>query len=84
MSIACGPTWETQPMITSSTAAGSMPVRETTLGEHVGAQVGRMHACEAAVATADRGPDGSDYVCLRHDDLHCRASPSTAHEVTSR
>ena len=27
MSMACGPSWDTQPMITSSTAAGSTPVR---------------------------------------------------------
>ncbi len=30
MSKVCGPIWETQPMITSSTAAGSTPVRSTS------------------------------------------------------
>ena len=30
MSSDCGPIWETQPMITSSTAAASMPVRATS------------------------------------------------------
>ena len=75
MSMDCGPIWETQPMMTSSTAAGSTPVRVISSRQHVRGQVGRVHRGQAAVAPADRGPHRANDVSLSHDVLqHVRGA----------
>ena len=54
MSIACGPACETQPMITSSTAAGSTPVRSISSVSTCAARSAGWTDGQAAVALADR------------------------------
>ena len=72
MSPACGPSVSQQPKITSSTAAGSMPVRAIERLQHVRAEVGRVHAREPSPALADGSPHRIDDVRLCH--LSSRAS----------
>ena len=56
MSKVCSPTWLTQPQITSSTTAGSIPVRSASALSTRRRQVGRMHPGQPAVALAYRCP----------------------------
>jgi hypothetical protein len=56
----CSPTWLTQPSSTSSTAAGSMPVRSTSASSTSAARSAGMPPGEAAVAAAGGGAEGGD------------------------
>ena len=62
----CSPIWLTQPTMTSSTAAGSIPLRSTSAFEHRGAKVGRMPFAQRAAALAARGADGLDDIGFGH------------------
>ena len=66
MSPACGPIWSRQPNTTSSTAAGSMPVRSTSCGDRVRSEVERVDLGEPAVASADGRAHRVDDVGLGH------------------
>ena len=56
----CSPAWVTQPPMTSSTSAGSMPARSITSSWTRTEDLGRLQAREPAVALADRRADGFD------------------------
>ena len=64
MSMDCGPTCETQPMMTSSTADGSAPVRVISSRQDLRGQVDRVDAGQPALPAADGSPHRSDDVCL--------------------
>ena len=59
---ACEPIVSQHPMMTSSTAPGSIPVRSIRALQDVAAEVGGVHAGERAAAPADRRADGVDDV----------------------
>ena len=69
MSPACGPMVSTQPKTTSSTAAGSMPVRSISCWSGKAPEVGRVHLAQAAAPLADRRANGVDDVGLGHGGL---------------
>ena len=60
MFIACSPTVMVQPMITSSTSAGSRSLRAMQGSQRLGGQIGGVPPREAAPAAAHRGADGVD------------------------
>ena len=57
---ACSPTWLTQPTITSSIAAGSMPVRSTSASSTAAPRSAGMPVLQRAVALAAGGAHGVD------------------------
>ena len=65
----CSPTWLTQPTMTSSIAAGSMPERADEGVEYLRAHVGRMPAAQRAAALAARGAQRFDDIGFGHGDL---------------
>ena len=73
--VACWPTWLTQPMITSSTWAGSAWLRRTSSSKHLGREIGRMPARELSAALAARRARGGDDVCLCHGYVSCSCIP---------
>ena len=62
MLTAWSPTWVTAPAMTSSTCAGSTPVRCDQFAQAVRQQVGGQHVVQraAGLALADGGADGAD------------------------
>ena len=69
MSSDCGPIWETHPMITSSTAAASTPVRSTSARSTCAPRSTGLSLASPPFRLPDRGPDRSDDVSLSHDTL---------------
>jgi len=63
---ACGPTASTQPKITSSTAAGSTPVRSIRVRSTCAPRSAGVYGGQPAAAPADRGADGVHQVSLSH------------------
>ena len=72
MSPACGPIVSTQPKTTSSTAAGSMPVRSTSAVSTCAPRSAGWTCDEPAAALADGRADGVDDVGLGHRQLSSR------------
>ncbi len=67
----CSPAWVTQPMITSSIAAGSMPERSTTAFEADRGEIDGVDAGEAAALAAPGGADGGDDIGFGHSASPC-------------
>ena len=65
----CSPTCMTQPITTSSTRAGSMPVRSISALERLRREVDRVPVLQPPVAAPERGADGVDDDGGRHDEL---------------
>ena len=66
MLMPCSPTCMTQPMITSSTSAGSRPLRSTIVADHVRGEVDGVDVLELAVAASERRADCVDDDGRRH------------------
>ena len=62
----CSPAWVTQPMITSSIAAGSIPDRSATAIEADRGEIDRMDAGEPPALAAPGGADGGDDIGFCH------------------
>ena len=62
----CSPIWPTQPTMTSSIAAGSMPERCDQRIEHRRAKIDRMPVAKRAAALAAGGTKGFDDIGLGH------------------
>ena len=70
MSPACGPSVSMQPKIDVVDGVGvGARVAVEQRGDHVRAEVGRVHLRQRAAAPADRGADGVDEIGLRHGGL---------------
>ena len=66
MLLDCSPACITQPMITSSTWAGSAPLTLDQRVQHGGGEIGRMPAGETSSLAAAGGARGGDDIGLGH------------------